>query len=119
MQNDLVRLFRTLIVGVGLALVTAGCSTMDDVTISHPCDGPVTVLIDHLEPDGSGSPTYVAGTWNTVGSPGETSMVAGIVNLGAEDLVALYVDISGWELELTRTQLRERTASSRFPEACP
>jgi hypothetical protein len=109
-----------LIVGLVVAVTTTACSTMDDVKISNPCDGAVTVLIDHLEPDGTGGPTYVAATWDALVGPDEVAVVAGIVNMGSDDLVSLYVDISGWNTGLTRSELRDRGGLITLPpEACP
>jgi hypothetical protein len=113
------RRIKILIVGFVVVITAAGCSTMDDVKVSHSCDGPVTVLIDQIQVDGVGS-RYVAETWSEVTGPDGASVVAGIVNMGSEDLVALYVDISGWRTALTRSELRERDGLITLPlEACP
>jgi hypothetical protein len=110
---------KTLIAGLAIAVTATACSTMDDVKVSHLCDGPVTVLIDHLQVDDAGS-RYVAQTWDALAGPGEISVVAGIVNMGSEDLVALKVDISGWQTELARRELRDRDGLIMLPPgACP
>lgn len=109
-----------IVAAMALSVLAAGCSTMDDVKVSHPCDGPVTVFINHLQTGSDGPPRYVAQTWTEVVATDEVSVVAGIVNLGANDLVRLVVDISGWDVEITRAQLRDRDGLITLPpEACP
>lgn len=53
-------------------------------------------------------------------APNGVTVVTGIVNMDADDLVHLTVDASGWETELTRAELRDRDGLITLPqEACP
>jgi len=105
-----------------LSMVTTACSTMDDVKVSHECAGAVTVFVAHLQPGtfSDGSPGYLAKTWNEVVPPNEATVVASIVNMAADDLVRVAVEAAGWEIEHTRSELRDHDGLITLPlEACP
>ena len=114
---------KTLIVGFVIVITVAGCSTMDDVKVSHPCDGPLTVVIAHLQGGGTlsdGSSAYLGKLWTEEAPPNEVSTLAGIVNLGADDLVRVTAHVTGWQSTLTRTEFRDMNGVVTLPpEACP
>ena len=99
-----------------LAVAAAGCSTMDDVKVSHACEDSVSVTVAHI----IASPGYTDRMNQATVAPDEVTTVTGIVNMSGDDLVSLTVDASGWETELTRAELRDRDGLITLPaEACP
>ncbi|NNC91962.1 MAG: hypothetical protein HKN80_05680 [Acidimicrobiia bacterium] len=100
---------------VGLALALTGCSTMDDVKVSHSCDTPVSVTVARVASPGSTDQVDQA-----IVAPSEVTVVTGFINMNADDIVHLTADGSGWEIELTRSELRDRDGVITLPpEACP
>jgi hypothetical protein len=96
-------------------VVATACSTMDDVQVSHGCDAPVSVTVTHL----FAGPGYTNRMDQATVAPNKVTVVTGIVNMSADDLVQLTVDVSGWEIELTRAELRDRDGLIILPqEAC-
>ncbi len=114
---------KILIVGLVITATATACSTMDDVKVSHPCDGPVTVILYHLQAGGTfsdGSPGYLGKSWKEVAPPDKVTVIAGLVNLGADDRIEVVIDVSGWEVEFTRAEFHDRDGLITLPpEACP
>jgi len=96
-------------------LALAACSTLDDVKVFHQCDAPVSVTVLHIvAAPGSTDRVDLA----TV-APNDVTVVTGIVNMSADDLVQLTVETSGWQVVLTRAELRDRDGLIDLPsEAC-
>lgn len=115
-HNGLMKRLTRVAASVVLALTAAGCSTMDNVNVSHACDDPVSVTVLHI----IGSPGFTDRVDQATVAPNEVTTVTGIVNMSGDDLVHLTVDASGWMTELTRSELRDRDGLITLPtEACP
>jgi hypothetical protein len=117
------RRLRTAAATLALVVVGAGCSTMDDVKVSHPCDEELTVTLYHLQAGGTvsdGSPGYLGKGWTEPAPPNDVTRIAGLVNMGADDFVQVIIHGSGWEIDLTRSELRDLDGLITLPsEACP
>ena len=109
---------------IALALVMTACSTMDDVEVVHACPTPVRIILAHLQPGvafvgGETETAYRAKLWSETVPPDLTTRLAGIINMGQDDLVRVSTD-ADWERTLTRTELRDLDAPIELPpEACP
>lgn len=98
-----------------LATTLASCSTMDEVTVIHHCGAPVTVTVTHLS-GGPGPPEAYVKPVPT----GIPTLVAGIINLGGDDLLLIDAGPTVWELLLSGDQLRDLDGPLTIPsEACP
>jgi len=113
-----------VLMAVGCGLVLSACSTMDDIEVVHGCPSPVRIIVAHLQPGvafvgGETETAYRAKLWSETVPPEQVTRLAGIVNLGPDDLVRVSTDFD-WELTLTRSELRNLDAPIELPsEACP
>jgi hypothetical protein len=95
--------------------VLTACSTMDDVNVSHPCSTPISVSVAHIQASGA-----VTAGGAAVADPGVVTTVAGIINLGGDDLVEVTATSTGWITQVTRAELRSQDHVVALPaEACP
>lgn len=106
---------RLTLASVIVAMGLTACSTMDEVTVVHACGVPVTVTVTHLA-GGSGPPEGYVKTVPT----GTPTLVAGLINLGGDDLLLIDAGPTVWELLLSGSQLRDLDGPVTIPpEACP
>ena len=112
------------LVAVGCALVLAACSTMEDVEVVHRCSAPVRIITAHLQPGvrsvgDETEPAYRARLWSETVPPDLVTRLAGVANMGPDDLVRISTD-ADWERTFTRAELRHlNTPVELPPEACP
>ncbi|MBT8216300.1 MAG: hypothetical protein HKN74_08825 [Acidimicrobiia bacterium] len=112
------------LVAVGCALVLSACSTMDDVAVVHGCPASVRIITAHLQPGvafvgGEAETAYRGKLWSETVPPDQVTRLAGIVNMGPDDLVRVSTDFD-WERTLTRSELRDLDVPIELPpEACP